>query len=77
MFPNGEKLIARGTCEGHIAFERTGDKGFGYDPVFVPDDADGRSMAELSDEEKDAISHRRRSLDLLAQKLSDRKDIKE
>ena len=77
MFPSGEKLIARGTCEGHIAFKRTGDKGFGYDPVFVPDDADGRSMAELSDEEKDAISHRRRALDLLAQKLSERKDSKE
>lgn len=70
IFPNGEKILSRGTCEGYIAFEKTGDKGFGYDPVFVPDDADGRSMASLSDEEKDAISHRRRALDGLAEKLS-------
>ncbi len=74
MFPNGEKLIARGTCEGHIAFSKTGDKGFGYDPVFIPDDTDGRSMAALSDEEKDSISHRRRALDKLAEQLRSRKE---
>lgn len=74
MFPNGEKLIARGACEGHIAFEKTGDKGFGYDPVFIPDDTDGRSMAALSDDEKDSISHRRRALDRLAQQLEERKE---
>ncbi|MBQ3150630.1 MAG: RdgB/HAM1 family non-canonical purine NTP pyrophosphatase [Clostridia bacterium] len=77
MFPDGEKLTARGTCEGRIAFEKTGDKGFGYDPVFIPDDADGRSMASLSDSEKDAISHRRRALCLLAQKIENRKMNKE
>ncbi len=74
MFPNGEKLIARGTCEGHIAFEKTGDKGFGYDPVFIPDGVDGRSMASLSDEEKDSISHRRRALDKLAEQFEARKE---
>jgi XTP/dITP diphosphohydrolase len=45
-----------------MAAEARGEGGFGYDPVFVPDDlADGRTMAELSDAEKDAISHRGRA----------------
>ncbi len=47
-----------GTCEGRIAGQRTGDKGFGYDPVFLPDALEGRSMAEATMEEKNAISHR-------------------
>jgi XTP/dITP diphosphohydrolase len=50
-----------GTCEGTMSAERRGERGFGYDPVFLPSDsaaADGRTMAELSDAEKDLISHR-------------------
>jgi XTP/dITP diphosphohydrolase len=48
-----------GCCEGRMAPERRGSGGFGYDPVFLPDETvDGRTMAELSDPEKDAISHR-------------------
>ncbi len=51
-----------GRCTGTLAAEPRGAGGFGYDPLFVPDDgADGRTMAELSDAEKDAISHRGRA----------------
>ena len=69
MFPSGEKILTRGVCEGTIAFAPSGCGGFGYDPVFLPLEADGRSMAELSDTEKDAISHRRRALEQLADQL--------
>jgi XTP/dITP diphosphohydrolase len=47
-----------GTCRGSIGLARRGTDGFGYDPLFVPDGQGGRTMAELSPEEKDAISHR-------------------
>ena len=48
-----------GTCEGAMAAARRGERGFGYDPVFVPDGTDdGRTMAELTEDEKDRISHR-------------------
>jgi XTP/dITP diphosphohydrolase len=56
---NGEERVFFGDCRGQMARERSGTNGFGYDPVFVPDaTGDSRTMAELSDEEKDAISHR-------------------
>ena len=58
-----------GVCTGTMADGPRGDGGFGYDPVFVPDDTpaeDGRTMAELTDEEKDAISHRGRAARALA-----------
>jgi XTP/dITP diphosphohydrolase len=51
-----------GRCTGTVAARPRGDGGFGYDPAFVPDDlSDGRTMAELTQEEKDAISHRGRA----------------
>jgi XTP/dITP diphosphohydrolase len=59
--PEGEEHLFEGTCEGTVAGERGGEGGFGYDPLFVPDEGDGRTMAELSDAEKDAISHRGRA----------------
>ena len=71
-FPDGSRLIARGECCGKIAFTRSGSGGFGYDPVFIPDEADGRSMASLTDAQKDAISHRRRALEKLAQILREK-----
>jgi XTP/dITP diphosphohydrolase len=49
---------AEGTCRGRIGHERRGTGGFGYDPLFLADAGGGRTMAELSAEEKDAISHR-------------------
>ncbi|MDD6062201.1 MAG: RdgB/HAM1 family non-canonical purine NTP pyrophosphatase [Oscillospiraceae bacterium] len=73
IFPDGTRILTSGECPGTIAFAGSGSGGFGYDPVFVPAEADGRSMAELSDMEKDAISHRRRALEKLAAVLSERK----
>lgn len=55
VFPDGRELTAEGTCEGAIGFEPKGTNGFGYDPLFLVGD---RSFAELSGEEKDAVSHR-------------------
>ena len=58
--PGGEETLFEGACEGTMAAEGAGSRGFGYDPVFVPDGED-RTMAELADAEKDAISHRGRA----------------
>ena len=55
----GEERVFFGDCRGRMAGARAGSNGFGYDPVFVPDaTGDNRTMAELTDAEKDAISHR-------------------
>ena len=54
-FPDGSKLTAEGVCEGEIALERHGYNGFGYDPIFLCGDL---SFAEMTDEQKDKISHR-------------------
>jgi XTP/dITP diphosphohydrolase len=57
---NGGETLFYGRCAGTMAAEGAGTRGFGYDPVFVPD-GERRTMAELSDDEKDAISHRGRA----------------
>jgi XTP/dITP diphosphohydrolase len=60
--PGGGTHLFTERCEGELAHEPRGDGGFGYDPAFVPADGDGgRTMAELSVAEKDAISHRGRA----------------
>ena len=60
--PDGRELVAEGRCAGRLTHEPRGEGGFGYDPAVVPDDYDdGRTMAELSPAEKDAISHRGRA----------------
>jgi XTP/dITP diphosphohydrolase len=56
--PDGAEHLFEGRCTGTLASEPRGHGGFGYDPIFVADEAPGRTMAELSDAEKDAISHR-------------------
>jgi XTP/dITP diphosphohydrolase len=59
----GEEQVFFGYCQGRMAAERRGSGGFGYDPAFLPDEVGGgRTMAELSDTEKDAISHRGRAV---------------
>jgi XTP/dITP diphosphohydrolase len=64
---DGEEGIFEGRCEGRLAEQPRGSGGFGYDPAFLPDDlGDGRTMAEVSAEEKNAISHRGRAARLLA-----------
>lgn len=62
LFPDGRELVAEGVVRGTISHERAGEVGFGYDPVFIPNDGDGRSFAEMSSDEKHAISHRGRAL---------------
>jgi XTP/dITP diphosphohydrolase len=66
--PDGTEQLVEGRCTGTLAAAPRGDGGFGYDPAFIPDDLDGgRTMAELSQDEKDAISHRGRAVrELLA-----------
>jgi XTP/dITP diphosphohydrolase len=60
--PSGEERLFEGRCTGRLADAPRGSGGFGYDPAFIPDDLDdGRTMAELTQEEKDAISHRGRA----------------
>lgn len=66
VFPNGDIISARGECEGYIGFEKKGNGGFGYDPIFMVGD---KSFAELTPEEKDALSHRGNALNLLSEKL--------
>ena len=68
--PDGTETIAEGTVEGTILDEARGTGGFGYDPVFVPDEGDGRTFAEMRAEEKHAISHRGRALRAIAAALS-------
>jgi XTP/dITP diphosphohydrolase len=69
----GEERLFLGECTGRLAEAAHGSGGFGYDPAFLPDDyPDGRTMAELSDDEKDAISHRGRAVRALAAWLMER-----
>ncbi|MBQ4267229.1 MAG: XTP/dITP diphosphatase [Clostridia bacterium] len=58
-FPDGSEVTATGKCEGYIGYEKKGTNGFGYDPLFMVGD---RSLAQMTAEEKDAISHRGNAL---------------
>lgn len=73
-FTDGTELIAEGRCDGHIALAETGSRGFGFDPLFVPSEGDGglgtRTFAEMSDEEKNMVSHRGRAFRELASQLA-------
>jgi XTP/dITP diphosphohydrolase len=68
-FPDGREVAAIGTVEGAIAEAPRGGEGFGYDPVFVPDEGDGRTFAEMTPEEKNRLSHRGRAFRTLADGL--------
>ncbi|MBR6524229.1 MAG: XTP/dITP diphosphatase [Clostridia bacterium] len=68
VFPDGKTIEAEGACEGVITRSPIGENGFGYDPVFyIP--SMGKTIAEMSADEKNAISHRGKALRLLAEKL--------
>ena len=80
IYPHGDKIVARGECQGRIIFEERGSGGFGYDPLFIPDECgvgkaekrpntEGRSYAQLTPDEKDAISHRGVALAKLEKEL--------
>jgi XTP/dITP diphosphohydrolase len=68
----GVERVFEGRCAGRLAEQPRGARGFGYDPAFLPDDGpEGLTMAQLSDEQKDAISHRGRAARALFDWLSD------
>ena len=68
--PDGDEVVTEGRCEGTLVHEPRGENGFGYDPAFVPADyEDGRTMAELTPDEKDAISHRGRAVRKLIERM--------
>ncbi len=68
VIPDGEIVTAEGLCEGHIGFEPKGEKGFGYDPIFIPLGYE-RTLAQFSLQEKNKISHRGKALRLLKRKI--------
>lgn len=68
-YPDGTEQWAEGVCEGLIADSERGERGFGYDPVFVPRDGDGRTFAEMSVGVKHALGHRGRAFRALADVL--------
>ena len=65
-FPDGREIVVRGECNGVIGFERDGNEGFGYDPLFL---VDGKAFGRYTAEEKDKISHRGNALRLLTKEL--------
>jgi len=67
--PDARRIVTVGSVHGEITTAPRGHHGFGYDPVFVPDDCAGRTLAELADDEKHAVSHRGRAFRALADAL--------
>ncbi len=70
-WPGGEERVAEGAVNGRIAAAPSGEAGFGYDPVFIPDEGDGRTFAEMTSDEKHVLSHRGRAFRALAELLPD------
>lgn len=68
-WPDGKEVIAEGIVEGRIATTPRGSNGFGYDPVFIPSDNPDRTLAEMTDKEKNAISARGRAFRQLLKEL--------
>ena len=68
-YPDGSELWVDGEVAGPITVTARGQAGFGYDPIFAPDGYDGRTFAEMSAEEKHAVSHRGRAFRNLAERL--------
>ena len=72
VFPDGTEKVITGVMEGRIGYRIAGENGFGYDPIFfLPED--GKTSAEISPEEKNAISHRGKALRAMAEYLSEEK----
>ena len=70
-FNDDREIIAQGVCEGSIAESQRGERGFGYDAVFIPSLGDGRTFAEMSIAEKHSLSHRGLAFRALAESLED------
>ena len=71
MWPDGRELAVEGECGGTIALTERGEHGFGFDPLFMPDEFPDQTFAELGDDVKNRISHRARAFQELARKLRD------
>ncbi len=71
-YPDGSWFVVDGEVEGKIAESPRGENGFGYDPIFIPEGARGRSMAELTPDEKHALSHRGNAFRALADAFAER-----
>jgi XTP/dITP diphosphohydrolase len=69
-WPDGREIVAEGACEGVIGKLERGEQGFGYDPLFIPDEGGGRTFAEHTPLEKNAISHRSRACHALLDSLA-------
>ena len=70
IFEDGRRMSAEGRVDGTIAFEERGKNGFGYDPLFIVEDT-GRTFSEMTEEEKNNVSHRARALRNLREKLEE------
>lgn len=69
VFPDGRELVARGECPGKILYEKCGNGGFGYDPLFLYEPL-GKTFAQITPEEKNAISHRARAMAIFAKQFA-------
>jgi len=69
VWPDGREVVVRGTVEGTVPDAPRGTGGFGYDPIMVPTEGDGRTFAEMSEADKHALSHRGRAFRALAERL--------
>lgn len=72
LIVNGEIKMFEGALEGEISREKSGNGGFGYDPIFIADEYPGKTLADITEEEKNAISHRGKALRAMAQWLKER-----
>uniref|UniRef100_UPI004056563F XTP/dITP diphosphatase n=1 Tax=Acetatifactor sp. TaxID=1872090 RepID=UPI004056563F len=73
VLPDGREITTRATIEGRIGYEEKGENGFGYDPIFfVPEF--GKTTAELTEEEKNKVSHRGKALELMKEELKKYED---
>lgn len=68
VLPDGREIVVRGTIEGLVGYEPRGENGFGYDPIFYVPEL-GKTTGEISEEEKNSISHRGRALQLMKEEL--------
>ncbi len=69
LIVGGKKYFFDGVMSGRIAYSKAGDGGFGYDPIFIADEYPGKTVAQLTEEQKNAISHRGKALRAMAQFL--------
>lgn len=74
VYPDGDKIVCKGCCYGHITEEPIGDQGFGYDPVFMPDGYD-KTFAQLGVDVKNKFSHRAIALVELEKKLKEKHSL--